>query len=96
MMGLSLTSPMKKHPFPLQPIALGLSLGVIWSLSMIFLALIELNTTTIAWVQEIGKFYVGFDVTVQGIIAGAIWGFIDGFILGFLVAWFYNLFAKKA
>ncbi len=74
---------------------LGLSLGILWGLS-VFLA-----TLWIIWrgggatLQKLSQFYLGYSVTLGGAIVGLIWGFVDGLIVGALIAVLYNAFVGK-
>jgi len=74
---------------------LGLSLGILWGLSVF------LSTIWIMWrgggatLQKLAQFYLGYSVTLGGAIIGLVWGFIDGLILGALIAVLYNVFAGK-
>ena len=71
--------------------ALGLTLGIVWGGGMLLLGLMTLffNWGT-AVVTLIGTVYIGYSVTLVGILVGTIWGFCDGAICGVLIAWVYN------
>ncbi len=90
---------MQEHPCAcceggctLGKLALGLSIGTIWSISVL---LVGLMATYTAWetplIALIGSMYVGFDATLVGSFIGAGWALLDGFVGGFLVALVYNL-----
>jgi len=77
----------------LSPIALGLSIGVVWALGMFFVGIL-------AYLVDYGKpflmamnsiYLVGGPSLVNAFL-GALAGFVDGFIGGALIALFYNLF----
>jgi hypothetical protein len=74
---------------------LGLSLGILWGLSVF------LSTLWIMWrgggatLHKLSQFYLGYSVTLGGAIIGLVWGFIDGLILGALIAILYNVFQGK-
>lgn len=73
--------------------ALGLSLGILWGVSLLLLTWLFLiigqpgNT-----LSKLSAVYVGYSVSWFGGFVGLIWGFVDGFIGGALIAWLYNKF----
>jgi hypothetical protein len=75
--------------------ALGLTLGIIWGLTVMigtwWLLYMGSPGSTIA---KLGAFYYGYSYSFFGGIIGLIWGFIDGFICGFVFAWLYNFLSK--
>ena len=71
--------------------ALGLTLGIVWGIGIMFLGL----TSTfwnwgLGFVTLMGSVYIGYNSTLGGTLIGTIWGFCDGTIGGMLIAWFYN------
>ena len=78
----------------LSPLGLGLSLGVLWGLSMLAMGLIAYYYSYgKPLVEAISTLYIGYAPSIKGSILGAIIGFIDAFIMGLLIAWLYNLFS---
>ena len=76
--------------------ALGIALGVCWGASMVLTTLwLGVAGGGETFVEFVGKFYVGYSVSVFGAIVGFVFGFVDGFIYGFFLAWLYNLLADK-
>ncbi|AHE66660.1 bacteriophage holin [Legionella oakridgensis] len=77
------------------PLALGLSLGIVWGISLFIMGL---SAYFFAYgeifVTSVGTLYVGYDATILGSIIGGIIGFIDAFIGGVIVAWLYNFFSN--
>ena len=75
--------------------ALGLSLGLVWGLAIMFgtwwLLLWNAQGEIIS---KLGSFYLGYSYSWSGAIIGFLWGFVDGFIAGVLIAWFYGVFSK--
>lgn len=77
----------------LSPVGLGLSLGVLWGLSLFILGLVAYYYTYgHPFVLAMGTVYLGYEPTIKGSVLGGIIGFLDAFITGFLIAWLYNLF----
>ena len=75
------------------PVALGLSFGVLWGLSILIMGLLAYYYTYgNSFVIAVGSLYPGYAPSIKGSILGGIIGVIDGFIGGFLIAWLYNLF----
>jgi hypothetical protein len=76
--------------------ALGLALGVCWGASIVLTTLwLGVTGGGETLVEFLGKFYIGYSVSIFGAIAGFVYGFIDGFIYGFLLAWIYNSLAGR-
>jgi len=76
----------------LHPLSLGLALGILWSASVIIIAILTMVFGYGApFVTLMGSLYIGYDATILGTIIGAVWSFVDGFIGGFILAWLYNL-----
>lgn len=74
--------------------AFGLSLGVIWGLSVFFMAILaKCCGYGDGFVEGLGELYLGYDASILGALVGALWGFVDAFVFGFLAAWLYNFFS---
>jgi hypothetical protein len=77
----------------LNPIGLGLSLGVVWA----FCTLLTGWTAMIGWgkafVKVMSSIYIGYQASFMGAIIGAVWAFIDLCIAGIVVAFLYNHFS---
>lgn len=79
---------------PLRKRALGLSLGVVWGLT-VFAATIWANIRGGgATLRVLDAFYLGFSISYPGAVIGLVWGFVNGFVWGVLIASFYNMFFK--
>ncbi len=72
--------------------ALGLSLGVIWGLTVCAATTWALFRGRGATLQTLGGYYLGYTVSYPGALIGLAWGFVSGFVWGVLIALFYNLF----
>lgn len=76
--------------------AAALSLGVLWSLSMLVFTCMSLRW---GYGQEflelMADVYPGYEVSGKGAVIGMAWGFADGFIGTWLVVTLYNFFARK-
>lgn len=78
----------------LSPLALGLSLGVVWGLSLLVMGLIACYYSYgQPFVMAVSTLYLGYEPTVMGSVIGGLIGFVDAFIGGVIIAWFYNLFS---
>lgn len=78
----------------LSPNALGIAIGVLWAVYVIFCGIAAMFGWGIAIVDAISSLYVGYGASVLGSIIGAVWGFVDGYIAGVIIAWLYNRLAK--
>ena len=77
----------KLHSF-----SFGLSLGLIWGISMLVLGWVGMETGLgVGFVETMRTIYIGYSATAKGFVWGGIWGFVHMFILGFIVAAIYNL-----
>lgn len=79
----------------LNPKAAGLSLAVVWGLTVFLMGLVSETGYGIGFVNAIGTLYIFYGEGIVGSVVGLIYGLIDGFIFGFLVAYLYNMFEKK-
>ena len=81
----------------LKPVALGLSLGILWG-GVLFL------TSWLSYFTGYGKsfldamagsLYPGYTISPLGSFLGLVYGFIDLFIGGMLLGWIYNRIAGE-
>lgn len=74
----------------------GLAAGIIAALYMFCFGVVA---WAFGWgaplVGLVQSWYMGFGLTVPGVIIGAVWGFVDGFICGWLFVRLYNKFLAK-
>jgi hypothetical protein len=78
----------------LNPMALGLSLGIMWGVSMLIMGLVAYYFMFgTPFVTAMGGIYVGYEPSITGSIIGGVIGFIDAFIGGLMIAWLYNCFS---
>ena len=79
----------------LNPLALGLSLGIIWGGALFLTTWLSLLTGYGKTFLDVmaGSIYPGYTISPLGSIAGLLYGFLDLFIMGTLVAWLYNRIA---
>lgn len=78
----------------LQPVPLGVAVGVLWAAYIFLAAIFAMFDWGVAMVDMIGSFYIGYGPSILGAIIGAIWAFVDGLVAGVVVAWLYNMMAK--
>ena len=80
----------------LHPLAMGLAIGVLWSFSVVCLAVMAGQFGMGIGIQQaLSIFYIGYGIDIVGILIGSVWGLIDGFIGGLLIGLLYNFFAKR-
>jgi hypothetical protein len=77
-----------------QPLALGIAIGVLWAIYVLFVGIVAMFGWGAALVDALSSLYIGYAASIIGAIIGAIWGFVDGFIAGVVIAWIYNIVAK--
>lgn len=78
----------------LNPKAAGISLAVVWGLTVFLMGLISGTGYGLGFVNAIGTIYIYYGTGIVGSIVGLIYALIDGFIGGFVLAWLYNKFEK--
>ncbi|QDP73381.1 hypothetical protein FOG18_12805 [Legionella israelensis] len=84
-----------KNYCKLSPLALGLSLGVFWGVSLLIMGLLAYFLSYgVEFVTAINALYMVYEPSILGSIIGAIIGFIDAFICGVIIAWLYNCFGR--
>lgn len=74
--------------------ALGLSLGVVWGLTIFVWTILATMRGKGETLIMLNGYYRGFTVSYPGSLVGLVWGFVHGFVVGLLIAWFYDLFSK--
>ncbi|MDI9818984.1 MULTISPECIES: bacteriophage holin [unclassified Legionella] len=78
----------------LSPVALGLSLGILWGISVFIMGLIaSYYAYGQPFVEALGALYIGYAPTILGSFIGGLIAFVDAFISGVILAWLYNFFA---
>jgi hypothetical protein len=77
-----------------QPLALGVAIGVLWAIYVVFVGIAAMFGWGNAIVDALASLYIGYGASIIGAIIGAVWAFVDGFIAGVVIAWIYNLVAK--
>lgn len=79
----------------LSPMGLGLSLGILWGLSIFGMGLMAyFYAYGKPFVEAMSVLYLGYEPSIKGSILGGIIGFVDAFIMGALIAWLYNLCSR--
>ena len=77
----------------LNPLAFGLTGGIISGLYLFFMTLITANTgyapTNAIFFLEIYGF-LGYNLNFIGALIGMIYAFVDGFLICWIFAWLYN------
>ncbi len=78
----------------IQPVPLGIAIGVLWAAYVFFAGIFAMFDWGVALVNVLGSFYLGYDGSILGAIIGAVWAFVDGLVAGAVIAWIYNMVAQ--
>ena len=78
----------------LNPLALGLALGILDAACMLILSLLGRfgYGQSAVWITM--NFIPGYSLSFSGIVIGALFCGVVSFVLGYAVAYLYNLFAQ--
>jgi hypothetical protein len=76
------------------PHALGVAIGVLWAIYVLFCGITAIFGWGVALVDAISSLYIGYGPSIPGAIIGAVWGFVDGYIAGVVIGWLYNRLVK--
>jgi hypothetical protein len=74
--------------------ALGLSLGIVYGLSVFIVTLLSTMRGMGHSIVNLNAYFIGYQVSYRGAFIGLAWGFVYGFICGVLIAWFYGFFYR--
>jgi hypothetical protein len=80
----------------IKPLALGISLGIVWGVVLFFTTWISYYTGYAKMFLEVlaVSIYPGYTISPTGSIIGLIYGFADLFIMGGITGWIYNRIAR--
>lgn len=79
----------------LQPLAFGISFGILSGLSTLCFSLLSLFFYSgKPFSGEMGSIYISYNPSLTNSLLSAVLVFINTFILSFLAAWIYNFFIK--
>lgn len=78
----------------LNPIAVGLSVGIISGVGMLILGVLATFGVYTEAFEAMKVWHIWFDATAIGIIAGIVEAFVLSFVGGYLFAWLYNMLNK--
>jgi len=76
------------------PNALGVAIGILWALYVLFCGITAMFGWGVALVDALSSLYIGYAPSIPGAMIGAAWGFLDGYIAGVVIALIYNRLAK--
>ncbi len=78
----------------LKPLALGLSLGIVWGFVLFITTWLSYFTGYGKLLLDVlaGSIYPGYTISPLGSVIGFIYGFLDLFTMGILAGWIYNRF----
>lgn len=76
--------------------AFGLAMGILWGGSLVVMGILAMVIPDYCadFVAAVGSKYIGYTVTIPGLLLGGLWGFVDAGIGGLILAWLYNKFAR--
>jgi len=82
----------------LKPLALGVSLGLVWGLSIFITTWVSYYTgyANLFLQTMAGSIYPGYSITPVGSFTGFVYSFLDGLIGGGLIALIYNRITRNA
>ena len=80
----------------LRPLALGISLGIVWGGSLFVTTWLSYFTCYGSlFLEALAKsIYPGYTISPLGSFLGFFYGFLDGFISAALIGWLYNKITK--
>ena len=83
-----------KKPSDLDPLSLGLTIGILYAFSVLFLGILSyiIGGDKFNFLLSV---YPMFSDTLIGAVVGSVIGFIDGFISGFIISILYNLIKNR-
>jgi hypothetical protein len=81
----------------LKPVALGLSLGIVWGLVLCITTWLSYLTGYGRLFLDVfaGSIYPGYTISPSGSVLVLVYGFADLFVMGSLVGWIYNRITKE-
>ena len=80
----------------IKSVSLGLSLGILWGLSALFMTVAyKLFGYAPAFVEFLDQVYPGYSPSYEGSLVGFVWGFADAFFCGLFIGVLYNWISKK-
>lgn len=77
--------------------AVAISLGLMWSIGLLFISIISLltNSYLLNVSQFIETIYIGYSLSSLGILTGMVWAFLDASIAGLVFSWLYNKISAR-
>jgi hypothetical protein len=89
------TAKRKERAMKFKPLALGLSLGIVWGCALFITTWLSYFTGYGKSMLEVlaGSIYPGYTISPVGSVLGFFYGFADLTIMGVLVGWIYNKIA---
>ncbi|MEW6001665.1 MAG: bacteriophage holin [Nitrospirota bacterium] len=80
----------------LKPIALGISLGIVWGGALFITTWLSYFTGYGKLFLDVlaGSIYPGYKISPGGSFIGLLYGFLDLFIMGTILGWIYNKIVK--
>jgi hypothetical protein len=87
----------KEKKMKIKPLALGLSLGIVWGGVLFATTLLSYFTGYGKSFLEViaGSVYPGYTISPLGSVLAFFYGFVDLGLGGVIVGWLYNTFARE-
>jgi hypothetical protein len=80
----------------LDPVRLGIAAGMVLGMALFIGTLLSIASGIGSdYLEQVGRFFPGYTVSVSGSFVGLIYGFIKGFFGLFLLAYIYNVLGPK-
>jgi hypothetical protein len=88
---------MQEKEMKMKPLALGLSLGIVWGGILFVTTLLSYFTGYARNFLEViaGSVYPGYTISPLGSVVVFFYGFVDLGLGGMVLGWLYNRFAKE-
>ena len=81
----------------LKPFALGLSIGLVWGVTLFITTWLSYFTGYGKLLLDVlaGSVYPGYTISPAGSFVGFLYGFVDLSIIGILIGWIYNRIVRQ-
>lgn len=78
------------------PLAAGLAFGIFWAIAVALMWIAgNFRGQYEFFVLTIWEFYIGYSITLGGILLWMLWAFIDAFLGALILVWLYNVIYRR-